>query len=216
MRKDNYNRLKELRERLGLTQQELAEDLGISRQSLISLEKGKFMPSFPLTIILEDFFAQPIRDIFKFNNQKGGEMRRDCSAFEDLNRVHRELDRAFDEGLGQTLESAFPKINLYTRQNRVIVEAEVSGMTEKDLEINVTQDSVRIAGEKKEVQEVKKKDYYRRESSYGRFDRQVALPAVVDNTKAEAEIKDGTLRVTIPMAKGARAKAKKLKIKRKK
>jgi len=213
--KDRFqNSLKRLRQRFGLTQQELAGQLGISRQSLVALERGKSLPSFPLIILLEDFFNQPIRNIFKSNNQKGGRVKKHWSPFEEIDRVHQELDRAFGQSFGQSLDSVFPKINLYTSKNQVVVEAEVPGMTEKDLEINVGPDSVRIAGEKKESQEIKKKDYYRRESNYGRFDRTVSLPVKVEQAKARAEMRDGKLRVTIPAVEGAQEKIKKLKISR--
>lgn len=59
------NRLKHLRKLLDLTQEELAEELDISRQSLISLEKEKCLPSLNLAHVISEFFDLPIEVIFK-------------------------------------------------------------------------------------------------------------------------------------------------------
>lgn len=58
------NRLKELRARDGLTQQDLAERLDVSRQTVIALENGKYDPSLPLAFRIAAAFVLPIEDIF--------------------------------------------------------------------------------------------------------------------------------------------------------
>lgn len=58
------NRLKELRARDGLTQQELAVRLDVSRQTVIALENGKYDPSLPLAFKIAAMFALPIEAIF--------------------------------------------------------------------------------------------------------------------------------------------------------
>ena len=58
------NRLKQLREEHGLSQQKLAEDLGGSRQTVISIEKGRYDPSLPLAFQLAGHFGCAIEDIF--------------------------------------------------------------------------------------------------------------------------------------------------------
>lgn len=50
------NRVKENRQRLGMTQQELAERAGVSRQSIISIEQGRYVPSLPLALKLAEIF----------------------------------------------------------------------------------------------------------------------------------------------------------------
>ena len=64
------SRLKNLRQLLDITQAELADDLGISRQSLISLEKGKCRPSIDLAQEIADFFEMPIELIFSDYDEK--------------------------------------------------------------------------------------------------------------------------------------------------
>jgi putative transcriptional regulator len=59
------NRVRERRERLGLTQQELAEAAGVSRQSIISIERGRYVPSLPLALRFAEIFGCPIEELFQ-------------------------------------------------------------------------------------------------------------------------------------------------------
>lgn len=58
------NRIADLRAEQGISQQALAEALGVSRQTVISLEKGRYDPSLPLAFRIAEHFGQPIERIF--------------------------------------------------------------------------------------------------------------------------------------------------------
>ncbi len=58
------NKLKALRTELNFTQEELADGLGISRQSVIAIEKGRYSPSLKLAFRIANFFNCNIEDIF--------------------------------------------------------------------------------------------------------------------------------------------------------
>ena len=58
------NRLKVLRAERDWSQQDLAERLGVSRQSVNAIEKGRYDPSLPLAFRIADVFELPIEDIF--------------------------------------------------------------------------------------------------------------------------------------------------------
>ncbi|ACS33626.1 helix-turn-helix transcriptional regulator [Thermococcus gammatolerans] len=58
------NRLRELREAKGLTQEELAKALGVTRQTIIAIEKGKYDPSLRLAFKIARFFGLKIEDVF--------------------------------------------------------------------------------------------------------------------------------------------------------
>ncbi len=60
------NRLKELREEYKLTQEELAGRVGVSRQTIISLEKGRYAPSLILAFKLAKVFSLKIEEVFIF------------------------------------------------------------------------------------------------------------------------------------------------------
>ena len=63
------NNLKKLRESKGLSQQKLGNILGVSRQTINSVENGKFDPSLTLAIKLTKFFDEPIDSIFEYEDQ---------------------------------------------------------------------------------------------------------------------------------------------------
>jgi len=68
-----HNRLRELRLRQGLTQVSLANTVGVTRQTIISVEKGKFVPSVKLALRLADTLGTPLEDVFWLDDNKGGE-----------------------------------------------------------------------------------------------------------------------------------------------
>ncbi len=57
-------RIKELRARLGLTQSELALKVGVRRETIVFLEKGKYMPSLKLAHDVARVFGEPIEEVF--------------------------------------------------------------------------------------------------------------------------------------------------------
>ncbi len=59
------NRVKELRSEQGWTQQELAEAVGVSRQSVNSIERNRYVPSLPLALEFARVFECPTDEIFK-------------------------------------------------------------------------------------------------------------------------------------------------------
>lgn len=65
------NRLPEFRKAQGLSQQALADLLGVSRQTVISLEKGRYDPSLPLAFKLARVFSCSIEDLFTAGNEQG-------------------------------------------------------------------------------------------------------------------------------------------------
>ena len=67
------NRLRELRSQQGLTQVSLAEKVGVTRQTIISVEKGKFVPSVKLALQLAGTLGTSLEEVFWLDNNKGGE-----------------------------------------------------------------------------------------------------------------------------------------------
>jgi putative transcriptional regulator len=59
------NRVKELRTAQGMTQEQLAEAAGVSRQSINSIERNRYVPSLELALIFARVFSCPTDDIFK-------------------------------------------------------------------------------------------------------------------------------------------------------
>ena len=63
------NRIRELRQQHGLSQEQLAKQLDVSRQTVISIEKGRFDPSLPLAFRISDVFSEAIEKIFTPNEK---------------------------------------------------------------------------------------------------------------------------------------------------
>ena len=63
------NKIKELREEAKLTQQELGERLTVSRQTIISLENGKYNPSIILAFKIANIFGRSIEEIFIYEEE---------------------------------------------------------------------------------------------------------------------------------------------------
>jgi HSP20 family protein len=107
--------------------------------------------------------------------------------------------------------TTWPAVDVFERDGTVVVKADIPGMEAKDIEVSATDDGVTISGHRLEEKEVKEKDYHRSERSYGRFVRQIGLPAGADRSKAVANFKDGVLEITFPLSDGA--KQRKIEVK---
>lgn len=64
------NRVKDLRAERGWTQQELADAVGVSRQSINSIERNRYVPSLELALIFARVFRRPLEDIFKLEHKR--------------------------------------------------------------------------------------------------------------------------------------------------
>lgn len=105
-----------------------------------------------------------------------------------------------------------PEMDIFEDGNDVVVKAEMPGIKKEDIEVNLTDDTVTVSGEKKKEEKVEKKDYYRVERSYGSFSRSFRLPKEVQSDKAKATFKDGVLEIRVPKTAEAISKEKKLTI----
>src|SRR4029077_15094556 len=113
----------------------------------------------------------------------------------------------FNEGL----ESVVPRINVTEGEKEFRVSAELPGVDEKDIRVNVTKEGLSISGEKKQEAEEKDKNFYRLERSYATFQRLLPLPDAVDHSKAEASFKKGVLTVVLPKRADAAPKTVNIK-----
>jgi HSP20 family protein len=104
-------------------------------------------------------------------------------------------------------------VDIRDEDKEVIVSAELPGMDQKDIDVTVTKDAIRVSGQKKHEKEEDEKGFYRHETFCGSFDRVIDLPAEVDENKAEAEFRNGVLTIRLPKSEEAQAKHRKIKIK---
>ena len=124
-------------------------------------------------------------------------------AWQLMHQLRRGMDQVFDEvDQGYGAENALgglPRVNFYDTGAAFVLEADMPGLTEKDVNLTLNQDVLTLSGEKRaDAPEGYKA--YRQERAPLRFSRSFALPAKVDPEKTQAAIKDGVLSVTLEKA----------------
>lgn len=84
---------------------------------------------------------------------------------------------------------------------------------QKDLDVNITGETLTIKGKARSEKEDKQENYYHRECRYGTFTRSVTLPTGIETDKAEANLENGVLTLTLPKAESVKPKAIRVKAK---
>ena len=134
--------------------------------------------------------------------------------------LQREIDRLFDDFTRgfSTLSmmpapggKLMPVTDVTETDKEIEINAELPGLEEKDLQINLSDNVLTIKGEKKAEKERKEKDFRVVERSYGAFERTIELPEGVNPDSIKATIAKGVLTVTVP--KPAPAQAKTIEVK---
>ena len=118
----------------------------------------------------------------------------------------RQMNSLFDDFFGDLFDGVQtasdrawnPKADIFEEDDRFVVQAELPGVEKDNISIDVDGRVLTIKGERSGENEVKEKNYYRRECSYGTFQRSFTLPDETDSEKIKAEYKDGVLKLNIP------------------
>ena len=113
----------------------------------------------------------------------------------------REVDRLFDAFFGGGEGGAqrwVPPMDLVEAEDHFVLKADLPGLTEADVAIEVHDGSLKISGERKAEHEATERGWYRVERSFGRFARTIALPEGVDPDAISAGFEHGVLEVRIP------------------
>lgn len=92
-----------------------------------------------------------------------------------------------------------PAIELFEKDNKLFVRAELPGLKKEDVKIELTDEYLTLTGERKQEKEEKEKGYIRTERFYGSFFRQIPLPEGVKTDLAKALFKDGILEIEVPV-----------------
>jgi HSP20 family protein len=125
-----------------------------------------------------------------------------ASPFSLMRRFTDEMDRIFESAGGwRASEKAqwAPAVEVSERDGRLEVVADLPGIKESDVKVEVTDEGLVIQGERKHEHEEKREGFYRSERSYGQFYRLIPLPEDAHVDQARAEFHNGELRVTVPI-----------------
>lgn len=125
-----------------------------------------------------------------------------------FHRLSHELDELFDRfGLerphfdSESDASWMPAIELSTKDNQLVITADVPGMKKEDLTVEVGDDHLVLRGERKQETKEKKDGFFRTERTYGSFCRTVPLPDGAKPELVKAVMRDGVLEISMPMMK---------------
>ena len=121
--------------------------------------------------------------------------------------MQRDMDQIFSrmgmsegrEG-GRSQQAWMPKIDIRQSGNDMQIHAELPGLRPEDVDIEVTEGVLTIKGERRREEEKEDEGWLVRETSYGSFQRSVALPESVDPATITADFHDGMLEMTVPKA----------------
>ena len=131
--------------------------------------------------------------------------------FRELDRLQNEVNRLF-EGYNSTGEGPTamtqangpagrvwsPAVDVAETQNEIVLRAELPGMKQEDIDIELTGDTLTLRGERKFENEERKENFVRVERSYGRFQRSFTLGVPVQFDAVSASYREGVLEVHLP------------------
>jgi HSP20 family protein len=127
--------------------------------------------------------------------------------FRAMDQIEKEFEDMFGRNMwpafagdGGKAEELVPKMDIFEKDDKYVVKAEVPGIKMEDIDISIMGDLLTLKGEKNEESETKEDDYYRREMSYGSFSRSIRLPSSVDVDRITASCDDGILEIDLPKA----------------
>ena len=136
------------------------------------------------------------------------------SPFGDLARMRSQMDSLFDalSGESRTVMGAgvFPAVNITETTDHYLVRAELPGIKNDELELDIKERTLTIAGERKIEQESGEAKYHRREREAGKFSRAIVLPGEVNTDNVDAKLVEGIL--TVRIAKAEKAKPRQITV----
>jgi len=112
-----------------------------------------------------------------------------------------EMDRMF-KGIPLTegIEPWAPAVDVTKCNGDLVVTAELPGLKKEEVKVELTEDALVIEGERKREHKIDHEGYHSVERSYGKFYRSIPLPKEAKADLAKAELNEGILKVTVPVA----------------
>ncbi|QJB58237.1 Hsp20/alpha crystallin family protein [Pseudodesulfovibrio sp. zrk46] len=105
-----------------------------------------------------------------------------------------------------------PKVDVYGTDKEYVIEADLPGIEEKDLSVELKDNVLILSAEKKHEEKTEDKGYYRVERSYGSFRRVLNVPEDADRDNINAKLKKGVLCITMPRTKTIASNSRKIAI----
>lgn len=125
-----------------------------------------------------------------------------------MDQLRQQMDRALDQPYGDGplgFSTTFPRANLFDAGNALVLQTDVPGLSEKDVQVTLNEGVLTVRGERK-VEAAPGYTVHRRERGGYTFSRSFSLPCAVDAEQAKATVRDGVLTVNIMKAPEAQPK----------
>ena len=125
----------------------------------------------------------------------------------EVSDVHREIDHLVntlwgDYGRGNGAAAAWnPTVDATETEDKIVVSAELPGLSREDIKITLKEGVLTIEGEKRSDSEGKEENPHWTERRYGKFRRSFNLASEIDAGKVSAVYKDGVLKLILPKVK---------------
>jgi HSP20 family protein len=125
----------------------------------------------------------------------------------DLDLLQGDVNRLFDaffgaddgnRGSGRSLQRWVPAMDLAESESEYVLRADLPGMREEDVDVEIKNDVLTVSGERRSEHEDQRAGFYRVERSFGRFSRSLDLPSGVAADALTASLANGVLEVHIP------------------
>src|SRR6266545_8430378 len=124
----------------------------------------------------------------------------------ELSSLQNEMNRLFGTvfdtpgrgGNGGTMRRWMPAMDLLETADHFVMRADLPGMTQDDVTIELEESTLTVSGERKAEHEERQEGFYRVERAFGRFSRSLTLPKGVDPEAVSASFDNGVLEVRIP------------------
>lgn len=133
--------------------------------------------------------------------------------------LQRQMDRLFDDVIRQEPKANFPRAvdfvpacDVEETDNHYLIALDIPGLTKDQIQVEITGNTLRISGEKKEERKEGKTSPQVYERYRGRFERSFTLPQLAATDQIQADYKDGVLRVSVPKSEEAKARTRKVQI----
>jgi HSP20 family protein len=91
-----------------------------------------------------------------------------------------------------------PTADVFARNGDMVVKLDLPGVEPKDIHVKLEEGELIVTGERKSDKEVKEEGYYRKESSYGLFERHMSVPKGIKDSEIKAEYVNGVLEISMP------------------
>jgi HSP20 family protein len=135
--------------------------------------------------------------------------------FREVGDLQSEMNRMFDGFFGGSVAGLdrvwTPAVDMFETKDDLMVRAELPGMTEKDVELSITDDVLTLRGERGAAADGQV-SVHRSERWYGKFERSLTLPIPIQADKVKATYRDGVLTIQLPKAEEVKPRTIKIDV----